>query len=108
MPPLDHQNVHSLIYDIMNDKQRADYEEFFETDFSFEIPNVARFRVNAFNQNRGAGALTPASPVSRTGRASARPFFLWRKLGGAMHAADPARPLTLDARMGIAAARVGS
>ena len=55
MPPLDHQKVHSLIYDIMNDKQRADYEEFFETDFSFEIPNVARFRVNAFNQNRGAG-----------------------------------------------------
>jgi len=45
-----------LIYDIMNDKQRKDYEEFFETDFSFEIPDLARFRVNAFNQNRGASA----------------------------------------------------
>ena len=62
MPPLDHQKVHSLIYDIMNDKQRADYEEFFETDFSFEIPNVARFRVNAFNQNRGAGAVFRTIP----------------------------------------------
>ena len=38
----------------MNDKQRRDYEEKLETDFSFEVPNIARFRVNAFNQNRGA------------------------------------------------------
>ncbi len=56
MPELDHKTVHAMIYDIMNDKQRKDYEEFFETDFSFEIPGLARFRVNAFNQNRGAGA----------------------------------------------------
>ena len=57
MPPLTHKEVHSMVYDIMNDKQRKAYEEFFETDFSFEIPKVARFRVNAFNQNRGAGAV---------------------------------------------------
>ena len=62
MPPLDHQKVHSLIYDIMNDRQRAYYEEFFETDFSFEIPDVARFRVNAFNQNRGAAAVFRTIP----------------------------------------------
>ena len=49
--------VQALIYEIMNDKQRKDYEEFLETDFSFEVPGVARFRVNAFNQNRGAGAV---------------------------------------------------
>jgi twitching motility protein PilT len=46
----------------MNDKQRKDYEEFFETDFSFEIPGVARFRVNAFNQNRGAGGVFRTIP----------------------------------------------
>ena len=57
MPPPTHKEVHSMVYDIMNDKQRKAYEEFFETDFSFEIPNLARFRVNAFNQNRGAGAV---------------------------------------------------
>ncbi|MGH8495731.1 MAG: type IV pilus twitching motility protein PilT [Gammaproteobacteria bacterium] len=57
MPALTHKEVHAMIYDIMNDKQRKDYEEFFETDFSFEIPKLARFRVNAFNQNRGAGAV---------------------------------------------------
>ena len=50
MPALSHKEVHSMIYDIMNDKQRKDFEEFFETDFSFEIPKLARFRVNAFNQ----------------------------------------------------------
>jgi twitching motility protein PilT len=54
--------VHGLIYDIMNDKQRKDFEEFLETDFSFEVPGVARFRVNAFNQNRGAGAVFRTIP----------------------------------------------
>ena len=57
MPPLTHKEVHSMVYDIMNDKQRKAYEEFYETDFSFEIPKLARFRVNAFNQNRGAAAV---------------------------------------------------
>ncbi len=62
VPALEHKQVHSLIYDIMNDKQRKDYEEFFETDFSFEIPGLARFRVNAFNHNRGAGAVFRTIP----------------------------------------------
>jgi twitching motility protein PilT len=62
LPALEHQEVHSLIYEIMNDRQRKDYEEFLETDFSFEVPGVARFRVNAFNQNRGAGAVFRTIP----------------------------------------------
>ena len=62
VPALDHKQVHSLIYDIMNDKQRKDFEEFYETDFSFEIPGLARFRVNAFNQNRGAGGVFRTIP----------------------------------------------
>ncbi len=64
LPALDHKTVHGLIYDIMNDKQRKDYEEFMETDFSFEIPSLARFRVNAFNQNRGAGAVFRTIPTN--------------------------------------------
>ena len=63
VPPLEHKTVHDLVYDIMNDKQRKDYEEFLETDFSFEIPGLARFRVNAFNQNRGAGAVFRTIPA---------------------------------------------
>jgi twitching motility protein PilU len=62
IPALDHKQVHALIYDIMSDKQRRDYEEFLECDFSFEIPGLARFRVNAFNQNRGAGAVFRTVP----------------------------------------------
>ncbi|MFC3608300.1 type IV pilus twitching motility protein PilT [Stutzerimonas tarimensis] len=62
LPPLEHKQVHALIYDIMNDKQRKGFEEFLETDFSFEIPGVARFRVNAFNHNRGAGAVFRTIP----------------------------------------------
>lgn len=62
LPPLDHKQVHNLIYDIMNDRQRKDYEERFETDFSVEVPGLARFRVNAFNQNRGAAAVFRTIP----------------------------------------------
>jgi len=62
LPPMEHRQVHSLIYEIMNDKQRRDYEEFLETDFSFEVPGVARFRVNVFNQNRGAAAVFRTIP----------------------------------------------
>jgi twitching motility protein PilT len=62
IPALDHKEVHALIYDIMNDKQRKDYEEFFETDFSFALPGIARFRVNAFNQERGAAAVFRTIP----------------------------------------------
>src|SRR5882757_2932364 len=62
MPALKHKEVHSMVYDIMNDKQRKDFEEFFETDFSFEIPKLARFRVNAFNQNRGCAAVFRTIP----------------------------------------------
>jgi twitching motility protein PilT len=62
VPPLEHKDVHGMVYDIMNDSQRKNYEETLECDFSFEIPNLARFRVNAFNQNRGAGAVFRTIP----------------------------------------------
>ena len=63
LPPLEHKQVHDLMYDIMNDKQRKDFEEFLETDFSFEVPGVARFRVNAFNQKRGAAGVFRTIPT---------------------------------------------
>lgn len=62
MPEMDHKGVHDMIYDIMNDNQRRDYEERWECDFSFELPGVARFRVNAFVQNRGAAAVFRTIP----------------------------------------------
>jgi twitching motility protein PilT len=62
VPEMEHKQVHDMIYDIMSDKQRKDFEEFLETDFSFEIPGLARFRVNAFNHNRGAGGVFRTIP----------------------------------------------
>ncbi|MGE5621826.1 MAG: type IV pilus twitching motility protein PilT [Bacillota bacterium] len=62
LPPLEHRDVHGMIYDIMNDGQRKAYEEMLECDFSFAIPGLARFRVNAFNQDRGAAAVLRTIP----------------------------------------------
>ena len=62
VPAMDHAQVHGMVYDIMNDGQRKVYEETLECDFSFEIPNFARFRVNAFNHNRGSGAVFRTIP----------------------------------------------
>jgi twitching motility protein PilT len=59
---LDDRTVHAMMYDIMNDKQQKAFEEFLECDFSFELPNIARFRVNAFNQQRGPSAAFRAIP----------------------------------------------
>ena len=63
LPPLEHKELHDMIYDIMNDYQRKEFEENFEIDFSFEIPGLARFRVNAFNQNRGCGGVFRTIPT---------------------------------------------
>ncbi|HEX7640479.1 MAG TPA: type IV pilus twitching motility protein PilT [Burkholderiaceae bacterium] len=60
--PMSHKQVHALVYDIMNDTQRKHFEDTLECDFSFEIQGLARFRVNAFNQNRGAGAVFRTIP----------------------------------------------
>jgi len=62
LPAMEHKEVHALVYDIMNDQQRKFYEENKEVDFSFEVPGLARFRVNAFIQNRGAAAVMRTIP----------------------------------------------
>lgn len=62
LPAMEHAEVHRMLYDIMNDSQRKVYEETLECDFSFQIPDLARFRVNAFNQQRGAGAVFRTIP----------------------------------------------
>jgi len=62
LPPLEQKDVHGMVYDVMNDSQRKYYEENLECDFSFELPGLARFRVNAFVQNRGAAAVMRTIP----------------------------------------------
>lgn len=62
LPPMAHQQVHDMVYDIMNDAQRKIYEENLEIDFSFSIAGLARFRVNAYTQNRGGAAVFRTIP----------------------------------------------
>ncbi|MGD9254578.1 MAG: ATPase, T2SS/T4P/T4SS family, partial [Chromatiales bacterium] len=64
LPDLDQETVHAMIYDIMNDRQRRVYEEQLQVDFSFALPEIARFRVNAFNHDRGSGAVFRVIPSS--------------------------------------------
>ncbi|WP_375752545.1 type IV pilus twitching motility protein PilT [Vibrio sp. HN007] len=63
VPAFSHSDVHKLVFDIMNDAQRAEYEEKLEVDFSFELPQIGRFRVNAFNQSRGCAAVFRTIPT---------------------------------------------
>jgi twitching motility protein PilT len=63
IPALEHSEVHKLIFDIMNDKQRNEYQQHLEVDFSFELPNIGRFRANAFNQSRGCSAVFRTIPT---------------------------------------------
>jgi twitching motility protein PilT len=61
-PALSHEAVHALVTGIMTDGQRRLYAEKLEVDFAYEVLGLSRFRVNAFNQNRGAGAVFRAIP----------------------------------------------
>ncbi len=62
LPPLEPEEARVLLYDIMNDRQRQLFEEHLELDFSFTLPNVARFRVNIFQQQRGMGGVFRVIP----------------------------------------------
>ncbi|MCE2866668.1 MAG: type IV pilus twitching motility protein PilT [Oxalobacteraceae bacterium] len=62
LPPMSHKAVHAMIYEVMSDHLRKRYEDTLEIDLSFELPGVARFRVNAFNQDRGAAAVLRTIP----------------------------------------------
>jgi twitching motility protein PilT len=77
LPPLEHKEVIKIIYDVMNDRQRKEFEEHLETDFSFEIANLSRFRVNVFNHLRGAGAVfrTIPSTILSLGELNLPPSF---------------------------------
>ena len=85
--PLDHKQVHAMVYDIMNDGQRKHYEDTLECDFSFEIQGLARFRVNAFNQNRGAGAVFRTIPEQDPDAGAAERAQGLRRPGAAARAA---------------------
>jgi twitching motility protein PilT len=62
IPPLTREDLHVMLYDVLNDHQRKKFEEMNELDFSLELKGVARFRVNAFRQQRGDGVVFRVIP----------------------------------------------
>ncbi|MDO9211724.1 MAG: type IV pilus twitching motility protein PilT [Deltaproteobacteria bacterium] len=62
MPPISKENLHMMLYDILNDQQRKRFEEMHELDFSIDLKGIARFRVNAFRQARGEGVVFRVIP----------------------------------------------
>jgi len=62
IPPLTREDLHVMLYDVLNDHQRKKFEEVNELDFSLELKGVARFRVNAFRQQRGDGVVFRVIP----------------------------------------------
>src|ERR1044072_4904848 len=57
------EQVHAMVYDIMNDALRKTFESTLEVDFSFELGDIARFRVNVFMQRKGEGAVFRTIPT---------------------------------------------
>lgn len=63
VPPLSKEDVHKILYDILNDQQRKIYEEHHELDFAIAFGDTGRFRVNAFLQNRGESIVFRTIPT---------------------------------------------
>ena len=61
-PAIENKDMAELIYSVMNDHQRRDYEANLEVDFSYSVPGLARFRVNSFHHHRGMGAVFRVIP----------------------------------------------
>jgi twitching motility protein PilT len=62
-PPLQAEDVHNMVFDIMSDGLRKTFQETYDVDFSFELGDVARFRVNVFRGRRGEGAVFRTIPT---------------------------------------------
>ena len=56
LPELTPEDTHKMIYSILNEKQKTDFEKYGELDLSYELTNIARFRINIFKHRRGEGA----------------------------------------------------
>ena len=62
MPELGREEIHTLIYDILTDEQKAKFEATHDLDFSLELNGVGRFRINAFLHRLGEGAVLRLIP----------------------------------------------
>lgn len=54
---LEHEELKKMLYEITPENKIKSFEETGDIDFSYEVPNLARYRVNFFMQRRGAAAV---------------------------------------------------
>jgi twitching motility protein PilT len=62
-PPLTGESILKMIRDISNEEQFAIFEKDWDVDFSFQLGEKARFRVNIFQQTRGPGIVCRTIPT---------------------------------------------
>ena len=62
-PPFTNDELHAVLMEIIPDRNRTEFDQDFDTDFAYEIPDVARFRCNYFNDRNGCGAVFRQIPV---------------------------------------------
>jgi twitching motility protein PilT len=60
--PLSREDTHGMVFDVMNDEQRKTFDEKHDIDFSYELGDLARFRVNVFLTRRGESAVFRVIP----------------------------------------------
>jgi twitching motility protein PilT len=62
-PELTNEVLQSLLFEITSEEQKKIFQEKRDLDFAYEIPGVARFRANYFEQKRGTGAVFRVIPT---------------------------------------------
>ncbi len=62
-PALTAEEVHHMVFDLMSDALRKQFQETNDADFSFELGNISRFRVNVFRTRRGEAAVFRTIPT---------------------------------------------
>ncbi len=62
-PVLASSDVEALMREIMTEKAQADFETLRDADFAYEVPGLARFRVNVFEDRNGVGAVLRQIPI---------------------------------------------
>ena len=60
-PPLSDQQARGLLFEILTEEQRQEFEETGDLDFAYALPEVARFRGNLMETHRGIAAVFSGS-----------------------------------------------
>ncbi len=63
LSPISNARLEGMLWSIMPERNRAEYAECNDTDFAYEIPDLARFRANGFRDHKGSGGVFRVIPA---------------------------------------------